>query len=707
MKFDTKIFQSKIARRIFLMFVSCALLPVFCLSIVSYGNVTKQLNEQSYKRLQRSVKGFGMSLYERLLFLETGFKLFASSLKKASETPVQTRFEEFNGSLDSRFFNSVALFNADGKMYRPIFKTINISKKPTAKEIEHLQNGRIAISVLNQEGVSPSILMMMSVDPKDSNTGYLIGEINADYLWGIEQGNALPANTQFCVLNGSKNVLFSSMSYPDSFYDELCSKVKHMGSGQFEFPFENQKYLASYWTVFMKPVFLVPGWTVVLNESKADVLAPMSHFKTIFPLVVLVTLWLVLLLSIYYIRKSLVPLELLKKGTRRIAMKNFESQVNITSGDEFEELAMDFNEMAAELNRQFKTLDTRAEIDRAILSSMDAGVIVSTIIHGIYDWFACDSIAISLMDSEQEDTARVYYNLYDQGKELSETSVEFSSYDLETFNAHHELLIVDADRNQLSFLLPLIELGNESFLILPIFVKERLKAAIIIGRIQTKAFNIEEILQARQMADQVAVALSNATLIEELASLNLGTVKALARAVDAKSSWTAGHSTRVTEMALKLGSVLGLSPKKLDDLHRGALLHDIGKVGVPVAILDKPGALDDQEYALIKKHPFIGARILEPIASYKDIIPMVLHHHERYDGKGYPGGLSGNKIDFSARILAVADVFDALRSDRPYREGWALERVINLIREESGRQFDPDVVEAFLTIMRQEKIRAA
>ena len=158
---------------------------------------------------------------------------------------------------------------------------------------------------------------------------------------------------------------------------------------------------------------------------------------------------------------------------------------------------------------------------------------------------------------------------------------------------------------------------------------------------------------------------------------------------------------------MKIGSVSGLSPKKLDDLHRAALLHDIGKVGISLTILDKPGALDDDEYNMIKKHPSMGARILEPIASYKDIIPMVLQHHERYDGKGYPGGLSGDEIDIGARILAVADVYDALKSDRPYREGWAVERVVDLITEEAGRQFDPDVVEAFLEIVRPEKTKVA
>jgi putative nucleotidyltransferase with HDIG domain len=402
-----------------------------------------------------------------------------------------------------------------------------------------------------------------------------------------------------------------------------------------------------------------------------------------------------------------VPLELLKKGTRRIAMKNFESQVNLTSGDEFEELAMDFNKMAAQLNRQFKTLDTKAEIDRAILSSLDTKFIVETIIHRIYDWFVCDSAAISLMDSNQGNTARVYFTHYGQGNELFEKSIEFRPYDLEMFHANPEFLIIDAGKDRHSFVTIIADRGIELFLILPIFLNEKLTAAITLGRSQTKVYSIEDIDQARQAADHMAVALSNANLIEELDHLNLGTLKALARTVDAKSSWTAGHSTRVTEMALKIGSVSGLSPKKLDDLHRAALLHDIGKVGISLTILDKPGALDDDEYNMIKKHPSMGARILEPIASYKDIIPMVLQHHERYDGKGYPGGLSGDEIDIGARILAVADVYDALKSDRPYREGWAVERVVDLITEEAGRQFDPDVVEAFLEIVRPEKTKVA
>jgi HD-GYP domain-containing protein (c-di-GMP phosphodiesterase class II) len=123
--------------------------------------------------------------------------------------------------------------------------------------------------------------------------------------------------------------------------------------------------------------------------------------------------------------------------------------------------------------------------------------------------------------------------------------------------------------------------------------------------------------------------------------------------------------------------------------------------------LDKPGELNDEEFRMIKSHSTLVARILEPIKAYAEIIPMVLQHHERFDGKGYPDGLSGEEIELGARILAVADVFDALKSDRPYRDGWSLERVNELILKEGGRQFDPLVVDAFLTVAASKDIKAA
>ncbi|MCJ7540313.1 MAG: HAMP domain-containing protein, partial [Desulfobacterales bacterium] len=436
MKLTTKIFSSKIARRIFVLFVSCALVPILCLSIISYVRVTKQLKEQSFKLLKQSVTGYAYSVYERLTFLETELQFIASSIKASLNGPGQIPLVVFNERLASRF-KAAAFFNtANG--YVPIYKEMNNLKKPNVIEMKHINAGNTAIFMVNRSGSFPGIMMVRLVNPRDLNAGYLIGEINPSYLWGIDQGNTLPPDTELCVLDESENIIFSSLSNEAPFPKKADLWLKNSVSGQFELVLENKKHLASYRRIFMSRLFLVDAWTVILSQSKADVFAPMSDFKTIFPAVVLMSLWVVLILSIYNIRKSLVPLELLKKGTHRIAMKNFDCRVDVKSGDEFEELAMDFNEMADQLNSQFKTLETKAEIDRAILSSLDAKIIVETIIHGIYDWFDCDSVAISLMESNQGNTARLYSNIYGHGKGSFETSIEFRPYDLETFHTHPE-----------------------------------------------------------------------------------------------------------------------------------------------------------------------------------------------------------------------------------------------------------------------------
>lgn len=190
---------------------------------------------------------------------------------------------------------------------------------------------------------------------------------------------------------------------------------------------------------------------------------------------------------------------------------------------------------------------------------------------------------------------------------------------------------------------------------------------------------------------------------KRLKRLSWGALTALARAVDAKSPWTAGHSERVAELALRTGAALGLKREELDDLHRASLLHDIGKIGIPQEILDKPGRFTEEEFAIMRKHPEKGALILEPIEDFAPAIPMVMQHHEWYDGNGYPGRLSGEEITLGGRILAVVDVFDALISDRPYRAGMPHEKVIKIIKEDAGRQFDLKVVEAFLSVAAERK----
>jgi putative nucleotidyltransferase with HDIG domain len=475
-------------------------------------------------------------------------------------------------------------------------------------------------------------------------------------------------------------------------------------SRQFEYQRNNATYLASYWSIFLKSKFFSQPWMVVLGQSKTEVLAPLAHFKKIFPLVVLLSLWIVLLLSLVYIRRTLAPVEVLTEGTRRVAKHDLLSRVTVNSGDEFEELASSFNAMTSQLDRQFKSLNTRAEIDRAILSSLDSGKIINTALTHLHDLFDCDLVAFSLINPLQENTAQLFSLQTQQEKPVMET-IKISEDEARLLAGASQSLLCDRPETTPAHLAAFADKGMDTFHLLPVFLKNRLAGFVTLGNTGQRPLAEEQLLQARHLADQLAVALSNARLIEDMEHLTLGTIEALARTVDAKSSWTSGHSERVAEMAVKIATTMGWDDKQVQTLYRGGLLHDIGKIGVPLAILDKPDKLTEEEYAKVKDHSAIGAKILEPINAYADIIPMVLQHHERYDGKGYPLGLAGKAINISARILAVADVYDALISSRPYRQGWIEDKVVDLLKNEAGRQFDPDVVEAFLGTLATSTIR--
>lgn len=188
---------------------------------------------------------------------------------------------------------------------------------------------------------------------------------------------------------------------------------------------------------------------------------------------------------------------------------------------------------------------------------------------------------------------------------------------------------------------------------------------------------------------------ARAQIADELENTYEATILALTQALDARDHNTEGHSRRVTDLALKIGRDMGLSETDLRYMQLGALLHDVGKIGIPDAILHKPGALDEAEWKLMRQHPKTGYNILREINFLKPALDIVLSHHERYDGKGYPAGLAGETIPLMARIVAVADAYDALTSNRPYRPAFTHEEALNEIRKNSGRQFDPAVVQVF------------
>jgi len=227
-----------------------------------------------------------------------------------------------------------------------------------------------------------------------------------------------------------------------------------------------------------------------------------------------------------------------------------------------------------------------------------------------------------------------------------------------------------------------------------------------------RTIDVEEMLILQSFLNLTASALGSATLVAEMRqavieveSAYMGTLEALIKALEMRDHETEGHSRRVVQYSLSLAQKLGLAEEELVPIMRGALLHDIGKIGIPDSILRKQGPLNDEEWVVMRQHPRIGYEMLKSIDFLRDATPIILHHHERWDGTGYPFSLSGEAIPVGARIFAVADAYDAITSDRPYRKGRSHEAALAEITAGAGRQFDARVVEALHALPDEELAR--
>jgi HD-GYP domain-containing protein (c-di-GMP phosphodiesterase class II) len=251
----------------------------------------------------------------------------------------------------------------------------------------------------------------------------------------------------------------------------------------------------------------------------------------------------------------------------------------------------------------------------------------------------------------------------------------------------------------------LVNEGFVSYYAVPLVAAGQIKGVLELWHRSPLRLEEEELEFLETLAGQAAIAVDNANLFVDLQrsrdELMLAydlTLAGWSGALDLRDRETEGHSQRVTHESIRLATHMGLDDAQLLQIQRGALLHDIGKMGIPDAILLKPGPLSDEEWVIMKKHPTYALELLSPIGYLRPALEIPFAHHEKWDGSGYPLGLKGHQIPLAARIFAVVDVWDALCSDRPYRKGWPIERVLNHIRDGAGSHFDPQVVEAFLQL---------
>lgn len=685
-RIEAAFLKSKVARRIFFLFASCIILPIAVLAVMSFYQVSQESVEQKYQELKQTSKSRGMDILERLAMLGTELHIIAIQVQQGeSIIPAAGLQEHFSG---------ISIYK-EQKLAAVLMGTALPLPVLTTQDAKHLQSNKPLIISTPCAEAETCLEMIRAIDPLRLQAGLIIGKIKTSYLWDIE---ASPPGFQISVFdtNAGKVKLLCGdrSSVPPEI--EAGNRTALSASRDFQWKKRKRVYDAAYWVIFLVPGYGMNPWILVASKPHDDLLNVVQKFRRSFPLIVLLTLWIATLASLVQIRRTMVPLEKLQAGTMQIGAQNFESRVEVQSDDEFQELATSFNAMAEQLGKQFQALKTISEIDQAILGSMNREGILRAVLDRVSDLHTCHCVGIGLVHDGRVPTGASLSIVRTQsvrGIELLAT--EFSPADLQQMQENPQSFEVETKASLPKFLAPI--LGDLScFSIFPIFVDNKPFGVLVYGHASEDRFTETDRQHARQIADQLAVAFSNVRLIEALEQLHWGTLKALARAIDAKSNWTGGHSERVTRLALKIASTMGLGWEELRVIERGGLLHDIGKIGTPRSILDKPGKLDEEEVRIMREHVNIGMRILEPIPGLGDALPIVSQHHERFDGTGYPNGLKGEQINLFARIFAVADSYDAMTSDRPYRSGMPAEKARAIVSQEAGKQFDPDVVAAFL-----------
>ena len=352
-------------------------------------------------------------------------------------------------------------------------------------------------------------------------------------------------------------------------------------------------------------------------------------------------------------------------------------------------------------------------IDMAITGNLDLRVVTKVALEEIVRQLKVDAAAILLLDSYTQQLEYLDANgFYTNGIKKIRIPLGNGAY-RQLVQDHKLIYIADIshDDNQIflqrSFLK---EEGFVSYYGAPLVSKGKVLGVLEIFLREARKDNSEWMDYLETLAGQVAMAIENASLVDdmlhkqtELINAYNQTIEGWASALALKEEETAEHSQRVSEMTVSIAKAMGMKEEDLYQVRLGALLHDIGKIGIPDSILLKAGKLTDDEWKIMRKHPEYAFQMLAPIAYLRKALEIPYCHHEKWDGTGYPRGLKGEQIPLSARIFAVVDVWDALTSDRPYRKAWPEDTVIEYIKKESGSHFDPEVVKCFMKLINESK----
>ncbi len=472
-------------------------------------------------------------------------------------------------------------------------------------------------------------------------------------------------------------------------------------------------------------------WILIVEQEAKELFAPVTNLRnrilTILIIVTIISIILGFFASTYFTQKF----KKLRDAAVEIGQGNLDTRIDVRTTDEIGQLASAFQKMTEDLKMstvardklvneiaerkraeetiqlQLKRFNVLRFIDMTITASLDLQVTLDILIILITTQLGIDAVAVLLLNKETEMLEYVASKGFRTGA-LKYTKLKLGDSNAGRAAMQQQIVTIpDLKQDPDGFLRSKV-FANEDFITyfaVPLIAKGQVKGVLEFFHRTTLKEEQDWMEFIENVADQAAIAIDNATLFNELQLSNIeltraydSTIEGWSRAMDLRDKETEGHTQRVTDMTIFIARYLGVKDEELLHMKRGALLHDMGKMGIPDSILLKPGSLTEEEWKIMKLHPVYAYDMLYPIDYLRPALDIPYCHHEKWDGTGYPRGLRGDEIPLAARIFAVVDVYDALISDRPYRPAWPKEKVIKHISSSAGTHFDPFVTELFLRI---------
>ena len=355
----------------------------------------------------------------------------------------------------------------------------------------------------------------------------------------------------------------------------------------------------------------------------------------------------------------------------------------------------------SDVHRMLQKMERLMEINITLNSTLELAQVLDLIIANAVEMLECEAGSILLCNKEQ--TCLLFSASTSAASQtLAQIQIPLTDSLAGTIFSKNVPLVVnnvDKDIRHNASVAAQIHFQTHSLLGVPMRIQDRVIGVLEALNKKRGKFTAEDVKILTAIASQAAVAIENAQLVEALQESYESTLEGWAAALDLRDKETEGHSQRVTLLAMELAQAMGMSREELSYLRQGALLHDIGKMGVPDRILHKNGPLTEPEKAIMRQHPVNAYKMLYPISHLRPALDIPYCHHEKWDGSGYPGALKGEEIPLAARIFTIVDVWDALRSNRPYRKAWSVKKTIGYIQQEAGKSFDPAIVRRFVEVI--------